>query len=74
MYLIRDKINTAQRFPLLLLLERIFVVIFNSANVNWNLAKVRGYGPDVCALEDKTLEHDDVQIMARTKKGSGHNT
>jgi hypothetical protein len=62
MYLIRDKAEGPQRLPLALLLERIAELKGSCAR--WRISKTRGYGEQICDLEDRVLREDSVLIDA----------
>ncbi len=63
MYLIRDHVQDAQRFPLTKLLE----LVANSIDTNriiWTIKKARGYGEQICEIEDNLMTMDEVKVTA----------
>jgi len=65
MYLILDKISGPQRFPLSKLLRMVNEVANNGKNAIWKLIKVRGYGAEVCKLEDEIInKNEDILVTS----------
>lgn len=63
-YLIRDKSPGPQGFPLDTLLERVLEASNHEQERSWILEKVRGYGLEVCELEDRVLSSQEVTAPA----------
>lgn len=65
MILIKDKDDTPQAFPLLRLAKLVGKAVGCGDTDTWSVVRARGYGTDVCALEDRLRALPVVALTAR---------
>ena len=64
-YLVRDKTSDGQQFPLGRLLESLTPLLDDLVlKRDWIVTAVRGYGDDVCAMEDDLGENASIEVSS----------